>query len=475
MTPDEFKKQAHMFVEWMGDYLENIDTYPVKPDIAPGNIKGKLPGSCPEKAEGMDEIFEDFLKIILPGVTHWQHPSFQAYFPANSSYPSLLGEMLTAAMGLQCMMWDTSPAATELEEEVTNWMRDMTGLPPSWEGVIQDSASSATLVALLTAREKLTGYKCNETGLYGFRKMRVYCSSEAHSSIDKGVKIAGLGSENLVKIPVDENLAMIPELLEKAIRDDLDRGFMPLCTVGALGTTGTVAVDPIAETAEICNRYNIWFHIDAAYAGSALILPEYRHLLKGIEMADSFVFNPHKWLFTNFDCSLYFVKESGSLKNTFAITPEYLKTGSGERVNNYRDWGIQLGRRFRALKLWFVLRSNGLEGLQKKLREHIRIADVFRKMITESGMFELTAPPSFNVVCFRWTPPDFSEEDYNKLTEKLLSEINLSGKAFLSHTIVEGKFTIRMVAGQTNVSVEHIEKLYELITGTAKGLVSKKN
>ncbi len=474
MDSEEFKKQAHLFVEWMGDYLENITDYPVKSTVSPGEIKGKLSDSCPVKGEDMSDIFKDFREIIMPGVTHWQHPSFHAYFPANSSYPSLLGEMLTAAMGLQCMMWDTSPAAAELEERVTCWLRDMTGLPSSWKGVIQDTASTATLVAILTARERLTDFRCNEKGLFDEKKMRVYCSAEAHSSVDKGVRIAGLGTDNLVKIPVDENLAMKPELLDKAIREDTEKGFLPLCTVAALGTTGTVAVDPVDEIGSICEKYNIWLHIDAAYAGSALILPEYRHMMKGVEKADSFVFNPHKWLFTNFDCSLYFVKECGSLKKTFSITPEYLKTGSEENVNNYRDWGIQLGRRFRALKLWFVLRSFGEEGLQKKLREHISIAGIFKNLLLKNGEFELTSPASFNVICFRWTPAGYSEEDYNELTRDLMTRINLSGKAFLSHTVVKGKYTIRMVAGQTNISVEHIEMLHQLLVETAEEIIRER-
>ncbi len=463
MDTNEFKKHGHNFVEWMGDYLENISRYPVKPGINPSEIKDQIPFSAPEEGEDMEKIFEDFLKIIVPGVTHWQHPSFFGYFPANSSYPSLLAEMLTAAMGLQCMMWETSPAATELEERMTQWLRDMAGLPESWEGVIQDSASSATLVALITAREAATGFKCNDKGVYKEKTMRIYCSTEAHSSIEKGVKAAGFGKENLVKIPVDGNMAMQPAQLENAIINDLEKGYMPLCVVGALGTTGTVAVDPLEKIAEICKKHKLWLHIDAAYAGSALILPEYRHLRKGVEYADSFVFNPHKWLFTNFDCSIYFVKDSGALKKTFEITPEYLKTDTGSSVNNYRDWGIQLGRRFRALKLWFVIRNLGAGGLREKLRYHISLAGLFKDYLLREGTFELTAPPAFNVVCFRWTPEGFAEKEYNNLTRRLLEEINRSGKAFVTHTMVEEKYTIRMVAGQTGTSEEHIDNLWNLI------------
>ena len=403
MNSDDLRKYGHEFIDWMADYLGNIEQYPVVSQVNHGDILKQLPDSPPDKSESMDSIMNDFKNIIIPGMTHWQNPSFHAYFPANNSVPSILAEMLTATLGAQCMIWQTSPAAAELEERVMSWMRDMLGLPSDFTGVIQDTASTSTLVSLLTAREKYTDWGINQSG-FDDKKFRVYCSTEAHSSIEKAVKIAGIGKNNLIKIPVDKNFAIIPEELKNAILSDIHNGFIPLCIVAAFGTTGSTAVDPIEQLGLISKKYNIWLHIDAAFAGNALILPEYRNLAKGIEYADSFVMNPHKWLFTNFDCSAYFVKDKGALIRTFEIMPEYLKTQHDNVANNYRDWGIQLGRRFRALKLWFVIRSFGVNGLQSKLREHIKLAEYAENMLVESGKFEILAPRLFNVICFRFVP-----------------------------------------------------------------------
>ncbi len=371
---DIFRKEAHKMVDWIADYYANIEKYPVKANIRPGSVFSAIPDSPPSEPEDMKQIFSDFESIIMPGITHWQSPGFFAYFPANTSFPSLLAEMLSSALGAQCMKWETSPAATELEEAVMNWLRKMTGLPANFEGVIQDTASTSTLCAILTAREKSSAFDVNNKGMAAYEGMRVYCSTEAHSSVEKAVKIAGIGRENLVKIGTDKEFRMDPVLLEKAIAGDIQNGFRPVCVVAAIGTTGSTAVDPVEEIARICSKYKIWLHVDAAYAGTALILPEYRYLLKGIDMADSFVFNPHKWLFTNFDCSAYFVKDSESLINTFKLVPEYLRSQIQEHVNDYSNWGIQLGRRFRALKLWFVIRSFGVNGLQEKVRHNIALA-----------------------------------------------------------------------------------------------------
>jgi aromatic-L-amino-acid decarboxylase len=464
MDSTDFRKYAHQLADRIADYYDDIEKYPVKSQVKPGEIYAKLPNSAPEEAEDFNAIMHDFEKIILPGISHWQSPNFHAYFPANTSFPSILGEMLTAALGAQCMVWETSPAAAELEEKMMVWLRQMIGLPTEFVGVIQDTASTATLVSILTAREHYSNYEINRNGFNSDENYRIYCSSEAHSSIEKAVKIAGIGKNNLIKIPVDNEFKMIPEELTDAITIDIQRGYRPLCIVAALGTTGSTAVDPLEEIGKIAKEYDIWLHVDAAYAGSALILPEYKHLLKGIEYADTFVFNPHKWLFTNFDCSAYFVRDKGALIRTFEIMPEYLKTHVDSKVNNYRDWGIALGRRFRALKLWFVLRSFGINGLQVKLREHIGIANKLKNKIESHPDFEILAPVNFNVICFRYTPKGITDEEkLNKINEDLLNKINSTGKTYLTHTKLNGKYTIRFVVAQTNVTQEHVHRTWNMI------------
>ncbi|MGB9893976.1 MAG: pyridoxal phosphate-dependent decarboxylase family protein, partial [Candidatus Saccharicenans sp.] len=363
MNKEKFKKYGYELIDWIADYLENSEQYPVKSTVKPGEIKTQLPTSPPLHPEEMEVILEDFKKIILPGLTHWQHPGWFAYFPSNNSPASILGELLSAGLGTQGMVWQTSPACTELEEVVLDWLRQMIGLPEGYAGVIQDTASTATLCALLAAREKATEYKINDFGFS--ERLRVYASEEAHSSVEKGVKIAGFGRKNLVYIATDDELAMIPGELEKAIQNDLKSGLKPACVVATVGTTSSGAVDPLKPIGEICQQYGIWLHVDAAYAGTAAILPEKRWALEGAEYSDSLVFNPHKWMLTNFDCSAFFIKEPELLTRTFEIHPEYLKTGVDAIVKNFRDWGIQLGRRFRALKLWFVVRDYGVEGLKK--------------------------------------------------------------------------------------------------------------
>ncbi|MBN2610893.1 MAG: aspartate aminotransferase family protein [Bacteroidales bacterium] len=466
----EFKKNAYELIDWIAGYYENIGDYPVKSRVKPKEIYNQLPAGPPLKSEEFDELMKDFRKIIMPGITHWQHPGFFAYFPANTSFPSILGEMLTAALGAQCMKWETSPAAAELEEAMMNWLKQMTGLPASFQGVIQDSASSSTLCAILSARENATNFQVNQNG-YVNQKFRVYCSTEAHSSVEKAVKIAGIGSKNLVKLGTDDEFALLPEELDKAIQKDIKEGYLPLCVVAALGTTSSTAVDPLAKIAEITSKYNIWLHVDAAYAGNVLILPEYRWMIQGIEMADSIVFNPHKWMFTNFDCSAYFVKDHDKLVKTFQILPEYLKTGTDGLVNDYSDWGVQLGRRFRALKLWFVLRCFGVENLQQMLRNHISYANFFAGEVQKTGKFELMAPVKFALVCFRYVPDkSMSDDELNAINEKLLQQINSSGKIYLSHTRLKGKFTLRLQAGQTNVQLKHVEEALKLIMELAGGI-----
>lgn len=451
-----FKAHVDQITEWIQRYFEQLEELPVKSPVQPGDILRQLPRHMPREGEPLEALMRDMDQIILPGLTHWQHPNFHAYFNANSSVESVYAEMLTAAIGAQCMIWDTSPAAAELEERVLDWLAQAMGIPQHWEGVIQDTASSATLVAMLTAREVATAFQSNETGVPN--NLRVYCSTQTHSSIEKAVKIAGIGRQNLIKIPVDRNQAMIAHKLEEQIHQDRENGYLPCCVVTAVGTTGTVAVDPIQAVSNICETYQVWHHIDAAYAGSALLLPEYQWMIEGIAQADSFVFNPHKWLFTNFDCTAYYVKRADWLIQTFEILPEYLKTSTRGQVNDYRDWGIPLGRRFRALKLWFVLRSFGLEGLQRILRKHIQLNAGFADWVNDHPDLELMHPPFLNVTCFRYASPGLSTDELNQRNEAWLKLINQSGEAYLTHTKINQQFVLRMVIGQTYVEAEDVER-----------------
>ncbi len=464
MNTKDFRKNAHELVEWMADYMENIETQRVTPDIQPYELYKQLPEVPPQKGEPFENIFADFKNLIVPNMTHWQHPTFFAYFPANSSPPSVLAEMLTATLASQCMIWQTSPAAAELEEMMMNWLADLCGLPKTWHGVIQDTASTATLCAILTAREKYSNFAINENGFENQPNFTFYCSAETHSSADKALKIAGLGKKSLKKVAVDDAFAMKPVELEKMILADKAAGLVPLCVMANIGTTSSTAIDPLQEIAEICVRHGIWLHVDAAYAGTATMLPEQRHLIKGLEMADSYVFNPHKWMFTNFDCTAYYVKDKTALIQTFEILPEYLKTSADSKVNNYRDWGVQLGRRFRALKLWFVMRSYGVEELQNKIRKHLELAQNFAERLRNSQKYEILAPISLNLICFRYKPEGIVDETMlENLNTKLLQNLNLTGKVYLTHTKLNKKYVIRLVIGQTNVEQRHLDLLWELL------------
>jgi len=468
MDKEDFRKFGYKFIDWIADYFDEIKTLPVLSRVKPGDIIDKLPSEPPEKGESMEKLFQDFKEIILPGITHWQHPCWFAYFPANNSPPSILAELLTAGLGAQCMIWQTSPAAAELEEIVLEWLRKILGLPEGMAGVIQDSASTATLCALLTAREKITDYKANQKGLK--KPLVVYASEETHSSIEKGVKIAGYGKQNLHYIPTDSSFAMKPSKLEQAVMQDKERGLIPACVVATLGTTSSTAIDPLDAIGKICRNHGLWLHVDAAFAGTAFILPEYKWMLKGIEHVDSFVFNPHKWMLTNFDCSAYFVKDPGALIQTFEIHPEYLKTGMDTQVKNFRDWGIQLGRRFRALKLWFVIRSYGVQGLQKMVREHIRFAQMFKEWVGEHESFELMAPVNLSLVCFRLNNGQ-DEKVLNDLNKQLLENINQTGKIFLTHTSLKGKYVLRMAIGSRTTEEQDVREAWELIVSKAKEIL----
>ncbi len=470
MLPDEFRKYAHELVDWMAGYMENVEKYPVKSPVRPGDIFNRLPDNPPLKPESFETLMKDFEEIIMPGITHWQSPNFFAYFPANTSPPSILAEMIISTLSAQCMIWETSPAAAELEEKMMIWLRDLIGLPGNFEGVIQDTASTSTLAAILTAREKATNFRINSEGAEFAGTLRVYCSDQTHSSVDKAVKICGIGRKNLVKIPVRNDFSMDTDKLREAVESDLKNGYIPCCVVATLCTTGTTAVDPLRAIGEICTRNNIWLHVDAAMGGTALILPEFQWMLDGREYIDSLVFNPHKWMFTNFDCSAFFVRHPENLIRTFEILPEYLKTRTRGKVNDYRDWGVPLGRRFRAMKLWSVIRMYGVEGLREKIRYHVKIAANLAEMISKEADFEILAPVVINVVCFRYKPEGAEEDHVNKLNEKLNHQLNDTGRIYLTHTVIDCKYTLRMVTGQTNVTMEHVEKAWDLIKGTARSL-----
>ncbi len=471
MNNSEFRRLGYELIDWIADYFEHVEEFPVRSTAKPGQIKSVLPQEPPAEGEALDSAFADFRELIMPGITHWQHPGWFAYFPSNNSPASVLGELLSAGLGAQCMIWQTSPAAAELEEVVMEWLRRMIGLPAGMEGVIQDTASTSTLCALLSAREKTTDYAINRAG---FRApLRVYASEEAHSSIDKAVKIAGYGIENLQKIETDEAYAMLPEKLENRIKIDLANGYKPACVVATLGTTSSAAIDPLEPIGRICSQYGIWLHVDAAYGGTAALLEDKRTMLKGAEAIDSFVFNPHKWMLTNFDCSAYFVKDKEPLIRTFEIHPEYLKTGHDAEVKNYRDWGIQLGRRFRALKLWFVIRNYGVEGLKAMIREHLRLAALFKELVQRDNRFELLAPVHFSLVCFRMKKEGASEEELSLLNSSLLEKVNSSGQVYLTHTALKGRYAIRMAIGSRLTEEKHVRRAWELISEKAPSLLEQ--
>jgi aromatic-L-amino-acid decarboxylase len=471
MHPDEFRRHAHQLVDWMADYFRDVAGLPVTPAVKPGDILRQLPTSPPEEGESFERLFQDFGEIVMPGMTHWNHPGWFAYFPANNSPPSVLAEMLTATLAAQCMSWATSPAATELEQRMMEWLRGMLALPEHFVGVIQDTASTATLVALLSARERTTAHAAGLAGLFeAGSPLTVYASTEAHSSVDKAAKLAGYGLAQLRRIAVDEGFGMRPQALEEAIAADLAAGLLPACVVATVGTTSSTAVDPLPAIAQICRRHRIWLHVDAAYAGTAAIVPELRHFFDGVEQADSFVFNPHKWMLVNFDCSAYYVRDRETLLRTFQITPEYLRTAQDAEVVNFRDWGIQLGRRFRALKLWFVIRSYGVEGLRALVRNHVALAQELARWIEETPGFELMAPVPFGLVCFRQRPDGTVDAQVDDLNRRLLARVNATRRVYLTHTELGGRYVIRMAIGQRQTERKHVEEAWRLIKEAARGL-----
>lgn len=462
VNSDEFRIAGHKLIDWVADYLDNVEKYPVMSQVKPGEIRAQLPANAPVHGEPFDAILRDVEKIILPGITHWQSPNFFAYFPSNNSGPSILGELLSAGFGVQGMLWATSPACTELETHVLDWMVDLLGLPTGFKststggGVIHDSASSAALCAILAARERTTKGQSNLQGTDG--SLVAYISTQTHSSIEKAVRIAGLGSENLRQIEVDEQFAMRPDRLVVAIEADLAAGRRPCFVCATVGTTSTTAIDPVREIGQICRKYGLWLHVDSALGGTATLCPEFRYLHDGLELADSYCFNPHKWMFTNFDCDCFFVADRAHLIRTLSILPEYLRNQATESgaVIDYRDWQIPLGRRFRALKLWFVLRSFGSEGLQERVRRHIDLAKQFVEWVTADDRFEMAAPVPLSLVCFRHKGGD-------AVNQYILDTLNNSGQLYLSHTKLDGKLTLRLSIGQTNTEQRHVERAWQLI------------
>ncbi|HFD11272.1 MAG TPA: aspartate aminotransferase family protein [Crenotrichaceae bacterium] len=467
MNPDQFRQHGHELIEFIADYIEQLESYPVQAQTRPGEIRNQLGDTIPENGDPFEIIIKDFEHIIMPGITHWQSPSFFGYFPANHSGPSILGELLSAGIGVQGMLWLTSPAATELETHVLDWLVDALALPDTFQstatggGVIQDSASSAVLCAVLSAREQATDWQSNQTGIQ--QTLVAYTSEQAHSSIEKAVRIAGIGSDNLRLIAVDQQFAMNPEALQRAIDNDITQGLKPFFVCATIGTTSTTAIDPVDKIGRICERHNIWLHVDAALAGSAAICPEQRWLHQGLEYAHSYCFNPHKWLLTNFDCDCFYVKHRSSLIKTLGIHPEYLKNPASDtgEVFDYRDWQISLGRRFRSLKLWFVIRYYGLQGLRKHIRQHIELSQQFAEWVDTHPDFQRMAPVPLNLVCFRHNSDDV-------LNQKLLETLNNSGKCFLTHTRVNGVYTLRVCIGGTYTRETHVQQLWQLILKTVQ-------
>lgn len=471
MTPDEFRQNGHAVIDWIADYYSKVESFPVLSRVQPGQIRASLPPAAPAQGEDFKTILADIDKLILPGVTHWQSPNFFAYFPSNASGPSILGDLLSSGLDVQGMLWATSPACTELETHVLDWLVPLLGLPNKFlststgGGVIQDTASSASLCALLAGRERATNYATNAKGCDG--RLVAYCSTQTHSSVEKAAKIAGLGAASLRAIAVDQNFAIQPDMLASQIAQDKAAGLVPCFVCATLGTTSSNAIDPVPEIARICHEHGIWLHVDAAMSGTAALCPEFRSIHNGVEFADSYCFNPHKWMFTNFDCDVLYVADRKALIQTLSVLPEYLRNQATESgaVIDYRDWQIPLGRRFRALKLWFVLRHYGVEGLQHHIRAHVALAQQFADWVRRDDRFELAAPVPLNLVCFRLKAGDAANQD-------LMDRLNRSGALYLTHTKLNDRFTLRLCVGQTNTQARHVEQAWKRIQAEAAPLGS---
>ena len=471
MPSEEFKKNGYKLVDWIADYLTNIEKYPPLSQVSPGDILKRIPQTPPTNGEDIENVLNDVDKILVEGITHWNHPGFMAYFNSTSSGPGILAELLTAALGANGMLWKTSPAFTELEKSMMNWFRQMVGLPENYWGIIYDTASTSSMHAIASAREQLN-LQIREKGMAGrndIPRLRLYCSEHAHNSIDKGVLTLGIGLEGIRKIPANDNFEMIPQKLDEAIKSDIEKGYKPFCVVATVGTTSTTSVDPVEAIADIAEKNNMWLHIDSAYAGVTAMIPEMKWITKGWDRADSLVINPHKWMFTPMDLSVYFTRKPDILKRAFSLSAEYLKTNQDSEVENLMDYGIQLGRRFRSLKLWFIIRYFGVDGLASRIKNHIVLAAELRSWIELENDFEIMAPTPFSTVCFRFNPGNLSEDDLNRVNEMLLEKINQSGKLFLSHTKLNGRFIIRLTIGSIRHERRHIVDAWKLIKTIARG------
>ena len=472
MDPADFRRHGHALVDWIAEYLAGSERYPVLPRVAPGDVRRALPAEAPEHGEPFDAIFADFERVLVPALTHWNHPGFFGYFAITASEPGILAEFLSAALNQQAMLWRTSPAATELEDVALGWLRELMGLPSSFEGVIYDTASISTLHALAAAREAaIPGVR--EAGLTAVSgRVRVYCSEQAHSSVDKAVILLGLGHQALRKVPVDDQFRMQRQALRAAIAEDRAAGIQPIAVVATIGTTSTTSVDPVAAVAEICRDHGVWLHVDAAYAGVTAIIPEYRKTFDGWAGADSVVVNPHKWLFTPFDLSAFYCRRMDVVRRAFSLVPEYLKTAEASRgARDLMDTGIQLGRRFRSLKLWMILRHFGAEGVRSALAEHIRLAQLFSQWVDADLDFERMAPVPFSVVCFRARPSarTMRDDELDGLNERLLQAVNATGEVFLSHTRLRDRFVLRLAVGHLRTTERHVARAWKLLkTHTAQ-------
>ena len=472
LPPEAFVRYGKQLVDWVGEYLANAEQYPVLSRVAPGEISAALPLAPPVAAETLDAIFADFERVIMPGITHWNHPGFFAYFANSASVPGILAELLTAALNVNAMLWRTSPAATELELRSTDWLRQLMGLGTGWHGHINDTASISTMLALAAAREA-AGLDVRERGMAGRAELpvlRIYCSEHAHSSVDKGAITLGIGHRNVVHIPVDEHFRMRPDVLRQRISDDLARGMRPLAVIATVGTTSTTSIDPVPAIAAVLNDVAAaaggvkpWLHVDAAYGGSAAVVPEMRNVLDGADLADSLVVNPHKWLFTPVDCSVLFVRQPEILKRAFSLVPEYLTSRDHAEAVNLMDYGVQLGRRFRALKLWMVIRAFGADGLADRIREQCELAREFAAWVRAEADWELMAPVPFSTVCYRYAPAGTSEEDREALNAAILERVNASGRAFISHTKLNGVYVLRLAIGNIRTERRHVAEAWQLL------------
>ncbi|HZN47827.1 MAG TPA: pyridoxal-dependent decarboxylase [Ramlibacter sp.] len=448
MTPEEFRKYGHAIVDWIADYRAGLEKLPVMARTEPGAVKAMLPASPPQTAEGFDAILADLDRVVLPNLSIWQHPRFFGYFPANSSLASVLGDYVSTGLGVLGLNWQASPAMTEVEDVVTGWMRQMVGLSDAWSGVIQDTASTSTLVALLCARERSTGYGLARGGLQAEDKpLVVYVSGHSHSSVDKAALLAGFGRENVRLVPHDDAYGMRADALDAAIRTDLAAGKTPCAVVATTGTTTTTAVDPVGAIAAVAQEHGIWLHVDAAMAGSAMILPECRWMWEGIESAHSIVLNPHKWLGATFDCSIYLVRDPQHLIRVMSTSPSYLQTPADGRVKNYRDWGLALGRRFRALKLWFLIREQGVTGLQQRLRRDLANAQWFAEQARQARDWRVLAPVHLQTVCVRHEPPGLGGEALDRHTQAWADRLNRSGLTYLTPAVLDGRWMVRVSIG----------------------------